>query len=243
MTSGGGPLDRLIAQCHVSSGPSLKDPPWEWLLPVRASRSAGSTSRLSKPAGSSDAQRKVPVRRGCRTAHGRIRARASRTQPFRPPAPRRAVTLLRTHGAPTTAGSQTQSHGPVSSRISSTLGTGAVGLTRRCSGLASLAAELHSLGIARDRLARAGRVRLRSGCSPRTRPLTTSWQSRRAPRTPPGFRASPHRVTSSPVCTVNRACQVPPLQTCSGVAVRHRQAHRLSRGRDLTPQARTTRAS
>ena len=36
-------------------------------------------------------------------------------------------------------------------------------LTRRCSGLASLAAELHSLGIARDRLARAGRVRLRPG--------------------------------------------------------------------------------
>jgi len=89
-----------------------------------------------------------PVRRGCRTVYSRIRACASRTQPFRPPAPRRAVTLLRKHGAPTTTGSQTQNHGAGGSRVSSKLGTAAVGLTRRCSGLASLAAELHSLGLA-----------------------------------------------------------------------------------------------
>jgi len=81
-------------------------------------------------------------------------------------------------------------------------------LTRRCSGLASLATELHSLGIARDRLARAGRVRLRSGYSPRPRPLSSSWQSRRAVETRRGFRASPHRVTSSVVCAVYRARQV-----------------------------------
>jgi len=85
-----------------------------------------------------------------------MRACASRTQPFRPSAPRRAVTLLRTHGAPTTAGSQTQSYGPGSSRASSKVGTGAVGLTRRCSGLASLAAELHSLGWAWHLAGRSG---------------------------------------------------------------------------------------
>jgi len=90
----------------------------------------------------------------------------------------------------------------------STRSGGTSSLTRRCSGLASLAAELHSLGIARDRLARAGRVRLRSGYSPRPRPLSSSWQSRRAVETRRGFRASPHRVTSSVVCAVYRARQV-----------------------------------
>ena len=55
------------------------------------------------------------------------------------------------------------------------------GLTRRCSGLASLAAELHSLGRAGpDGDHVSGRVRLRPRRSSRPCPLITSWQPRRA---------------------------------------------------------------
>ena len=118
--------------------------------------------------------------------------------------------------------------------VASTRPGGTSSLTRRCSGLASLAAELHSLGRAgpsRDYV--AGVAGLRSGRPLCPCPLIRLWQSRRAIKIRPASQggAAPRHAPLSGVCGGRQVLAHHP----GPAAVRHRQLTRSRLAETVAP--------